>query len=46
MIGSDYGHADSSSELEALKNLEELSGLAHGQVHKILEDNPKALYGL
>jgi predicted TIM-barrel fold metal-dependent hydrolase len=46
VIGSDYGHADSSSELEALKNLESITGLPHHQVKKILEDNPAALYGL
>jgi predicted TIM-barrel fold metal-dependent hydrolase len=46
VIGSDYGHADSSSELEALKNFEALTGLPHDQVRKILEDNPAALYGL
>ena len=46
VIGTDYGHSDTSSELEALKNLEELCPLPPSVVHKILEDNPKALYGL
>jgi predicted TIM-barrel fold metal-dependent hydrolase len=46
VIGSDYGHADSSSELEALKNFQALTGLPQEIVHKILEDNPAALYGI
>jgi predicted TIM-barrel fold metal-dependent hydrolase len=46
VIGTDYGHADTSSELEALKNLQRDSDLPPLVVHKILEDNPKALYGL
>lgn len=46
VIGSDYGHSDTSSELEALRNLERDSSLPARVVHKILEDNPKALYGL
>ena len=46
VIGSDYGHSDSSSELEALKNFQSLTGLSSAVVHKILEDNPAALYGL
>ena len=46
VIGSDYGHSDTSSELEALKNFEQLCELPHAVVHKILEVNPAALYGL
>jgi len=46
VIGSDYGHSDTSSELEALKTLSETVDLPERTVHKILEDNPKALYGL
>jgi predicted TIM-barrel fold metal-dependent hydrolase len=46
VIGSDYGHSDTSSELEALKNLQRDSGLPPATVKKILEDNPRALYGI
>jgi uncharacterized protein len=46
VMGTDYGHSDTSSELEALKNLQRDSDLPSALVHKILEDNPKALYGL
>ena len=43
---SDYGHADTSTELEALRNLPKTSPLEPRVIKKILEDNPKALYGL
>jgi len=46
VIGSDYGHSDTSSELEALKTLQQTTNLPEGIVRKIVEDNPKALYGL
>ncbi len=46
VIGSDYGHSDTSSELEALKTLQQTTMLPERVVHKILEDNPKALYGI
>ena len=46
VIGSDYGHSDTSSELEALKTFSQTSSLPERVVRKILEDNPKALYGL
>ncbi len=46
VIGSDYGHADTASELDALRNLKQ-SGEVDGRViDKILGDNPRALYGL
>jgi predicted TIM-barrel fold metal-dependent hydrolase len=46
MIGTDYGHADSSTELDALRTLEESGGIT-AQLHKkIVEDNPRAFYGL
>ncbi|MEA2641756.1 MAG: Amidohydrolase, partial [Chloroflexota bacterium] len=46
VIGSDYGHADTAAELEALKNFREISELSPETVRKILDDNPRALYGL
>ena len=46
MIGTDYGHTDASSEIDALSILRETSGLSPRAVQKILEDNPRALYGI
>jgi uncharacterized protein len=46
VIGSDYGHSDTSSELDALRNLHQTTPVAPEVLRKILEDNPKALYGL
>lgn len=46
VIGSDYGHADTSSELEALRHLKEAGTLPGRCIDKILDDNARALYGL
>ena len=46
VIGSDYGHADTSSELEALRHLKESGELPARVIDKILDDNARALYGL
>jgi predicted TIM-barrel fold metal-dependent hydrolase len=46
VIGTDYGHADTSSEIEALRKLKEGDEIDPQVVNKILGDNPKALYGL
>ena len=46
MIGSDYSHADGSAELDALRILREDSGLSPSVTKKILEDNPRAFYGI
>lgn len=46
VIGSDYGHADTSSEIEALRNLKNKGELKPDVIDKILYDNPKALYNL
>jgi predicted TIM-barrel fold metal-dependent hydrolase len=46
VIGSDYGHADTSTELEALRHLKREEKLPAQVVDKILEANPRALYGL
>jgi uncharacterized protein len=46
VIGSDYGHSDTSSELDALRHLSRMDELSPDVVKKILEDNPKALYAL
>jgi predicted TIM-barrel fold metal-dependent hydrolase len=46
VIGSDYGHADTSSEIEALRNLKEKAEVSPAVIDKILFNNAKALYGL
>lgn len=46
VIGSDYGHADTSSEIEALRNLNKKGELNQEVIDKILYENPKALYNL
>jgi predicted TIM-barrel fold metal-dependent hydrolase len=46
VIGTDYGHADTSAEIEALRNLRCQGSLAPTVIDKILSDNPRALYGL
>ena len=46
LIGTDYGHNDQSSELEALKHLRESGGITDRQYTKITSTNPAALYGL
>jgi hypothetical protein len=46
MIGTDYGHADSSTELDALTTLKNSGGISVEQHRKIVEDNPRKFYGL
>ena len=46
VIGSDYGHADTSAEIEALRRLREEGKVPARVVNKILDDNARALYGL
>lgn len=46
VIGTDYGHADTSSEIEALRKLKESGGLSPDIVEQILDNNPRALYNL
>ena len=46
VIGTDYGHSDQSTEIEALRILRENEALDPRVVDKILYDNPKALYNL
>jgi uncharacterized protein len=46
VIGSDYGHADSATELKALERLRVDTRLSATATDKILNHNPKALYGL
>jgi predicted TIM-barrel fold metal-dependent hydrolase len=46
VIGTDYGHADMASDIEALRGLRRAGKLASRAVDKILWDNPRALYGI
>ena len=46
VIGSDYGHNDTSTELKALRNLRDNGGLDPATVEKMLEANPRRLYSL
>lgn len=46
VIGTDYGHADTSSEIEALQKLQKEGKVSAPAIDKILDDNARALYGL
>ena len=46
VIGTDYGHNDQSTEIEALRNLKELGSITAPQYEKIINQNPKALFAL
>ena len=45
LIGTDYGHTDQSSEIEALRIFQEQGTVAPRIVSKILDANPRAAYG-
>lgn len=44
LIGSDYGHNDTSTEIEALRNLKRTGAVSPAAIDKILFHNPKAFY--
>jgi predicted TIM-barrel fold metal-dependent hydrolase len=46
IIGTDYGHADTATELLALRTFQENSGVSPEATTKILDANARALYGL
>lgn len=46
LIGTDYGHADSSTEVEALRRLRETGAVERRAIDKILDDNARAFYGI
>jgi hypothetical protein len=46
VIGTDYGHNDTSSEILALRRLREDGAIPTPVVNRILDDNARALYGL
>lgn len=45
VIGTDYGHADTSSQIEALRLLKQNGKVAAAVIDRILDDNARALYG-
>jgi predicted TIM-barrel fold metal-dependent hydrolase len=46
MIGTDYGHHDPSTELNAIHLLRNDQRIAPAAISKILETNPRKFYGL
>ena len=46
VIGTDYGHTDNSSQIEALRMLRQVGGVSSSVIDKVLWDNARALYGL
>ena len=46
MVGTDYGHADTSTEIEAMRKLSSDGKVSAEIAAKILEDNARVLYGL
>ena len=46
MIGTDYGHVDFSTELDALTTLRDEGGITRELHQKIVDDNARAFYGV
>ena len=46
VVGTDYGHSDTSSEILALRRIRDDGKIAAGAVNKILDDNARRFYGL
>jgi predicted TIM-barrel fold metal-dependent hydrolase len=46
VIGTDYGHADTSSQIEALRIVKQEKGVDPQVIDRILNPNARALYGL
>jgi len=46
VVGTDYGHADTSTEIEAMRKLSSDGKVSAEIAGKILEDNARVLYGL
>lgn len=44
IMGTDYGHFDNASDLEALRMLKTLPGVSEAAAQRIISDNPAALY--
>jgi uncharacterized protein len=46
VIGTDYGHNDNATQIEALRLLRDAPAMPRGAIDKILGANPARLYGL
>lgn len=46
VVGTDYGHADTSAEIEALRKVKDDGKVSADVAARILSDNARALYGL
>jgi hypothetical protein len=46
VIGTDYGHFDASSELDAISILKQSEEIPQSTIEKIVDANPRALYAL
>jgi predicted TIM-barrel fold metal-dependent hydrolase len=46
VVGTDYGHADTSSEIEALRKIKETGKMPAATAERILSNNARAFYGL
>jgi predicted TIM-barrel fold metal-dependent hydrolase len=46
VIGTDYGHGDTSSELNAISRFKAMAGVDPHVKRKILSDNPRRFYGI
>lgn len=46
IIGSDYGHADTATEIEALRRLKRDGKVSPAAINKILDQNARTLYNL
>jgi predicted TIM-barrel fold metal-dependent hydrolase len=46
VIGTDYGHSDASSEVDAIRIFQGNTAIGEAAKKKILDDNPRALYAL
>jgi predicted TIM-barrel fold metal-dependent hydrolase len=46
IIGTDYGHKDTATEVQALKRMSEDGNLPAASIKKILNTNPARLYGI
>ena len=46
MVGTDYGHADYSNDIEVIQTLARSGKVSPSLAQRIVGDNPKRLYGL
>lgn len=46
VVGTDYGHADTSAEIEALRKIKDDGKIPAAAADRILDQNARALYGL